>query len=159
MTPHLIDIATLGALPPAPGVYLMKDASGDVIYVGKAANIRNRVRSYFTQSGDNRFSVQFLRRQISNIECVVTANQKEAFLLENTLVKEHHPRFNVRLRDDKTYVSLRFRRSHDFPRLETARIRHNTRSRRDPHDLYFGPYLSSYAVRQTLRFLLRVFPV
>ncbi|MCX7020252.1 MAG: excinuclease ABC subunit UvrC, partial [Candidatus Sumerlaeota bacterium] len=105
------------------------------------------------------FSVQFLRRQISNIECVVTANQKEAFLLENTLIKEHHPRYNVRLRDDKTYVSLRFRRSHDFPRLETARIRHNTRSRRDPHDLYFGPYLSSYAVRQTLRFLLRVFPV
>ncbi len=161
MTEALFDPASLAAFPTGPGVYLMKDRAGDVIYVGKAANLRNRVRNYFTRSGDNRFSVQFLRRQVAAVECIVTANEKEAFLLENTLIKDRQPRYNIRLRDDKTFLSLRFRMNHDFPRLETVRVRPGSgdmkRGGRD--DLYFGPFTSPLAVRETLKFLLKVFPV
>ncbi|MCX7718954.1 MAG: excinuclease ABC subunit UvrC [Candidatus Sumerlaeaceae bacterium] len=156
----LLDPKTLGALPAAPGVYIMRDAEGAVLYVGKATNLRSRVRSYFNKSGDTRFSVQFLRRLVAQVECVVTASEKEAFLLENTLIKEHKPRYNIRLRDDKTYVSLRLRMNHDFPRLEIVRVRRHIRPRGgSPADIYFGPYTSSGAVHETLKFLLKVFPV
>jgi excinuclease ABC subunit C len=138
----------------------MRDAEGAVLYVGKATNLRSRVRSYFNKSGDTRFSVQFLRRLVAQVECVVTASEKEAFLLENTLIKEHKPRYNIRLRDDKTYVSLRLRMNHDYPRLEIVRVRRHIRPRGgSPSDLYFGPYTSSGAVHETLKFLLKVFPV
>ena len=153
------DPETLATFPAQPGVYLMKDGDGTVIYVGKAANLRGRVRNYFTRTGDTRFSVQFIRRQTASVECIVTANEKEAFLLENTLIKHHQPRYNIRLRDDKTYISLRFRMSHDYPRLEAVRIRHGSDVRRGDGDIYFGPYTSGGAVRETLRFLLKVFPV
>lgn len=156
----LLDPKTLGALPAAPGVYIMRDAEGAVLYVGKATNLRSRVRSYFNKSGDTRFSVQFLRRLVAQVECVVTASEKEAFLLENTLIKEHKPRYNIRLRDDKTYVSLRLRMNHDYPRLEIVRVRRHIRPRGgSPADIYFGPYTSSGAVHETLKFLLKVFPV
>ena len=108
-------------LPAQPGVYIFRNADGQVLYVGKAVNLRNRVRSYFGRSGDNRFSIEFIRRQAHTVECVVTANEKEAFLLENELIKRHKPRYNIRLRDDKTYVSLRIRMDHPFPRLEIVR--------------------------------------
>ena len=81
-------------LPDAPGVYLMKDGRGGVLYVGKAANLRSRVRSYF-HGTDNRFSVQYLMRRVTDVEYILTANEKEAFLLENTLIKKHRPRFNI----------------------------------------------------------------
>ena len=155
-----LDPETLGALPAAPGVYVMRDADGAVLYVGKATNLRSRVRSYFNKSGDTRFSVQFLRRLVAQVECVVTASEKEAFLLENTLIKEYKPRYNIRLRDDKTYISLRLRMNHDYPRLEVVRVRRHVRPRGgSPADLYFGPYTSSGAVHETLKFLLKVFPV
>jgi excinuclease ABC subunit C len=155
-----LDPKSLASLPAAPGVYIMRDAEGAVLYVGKATNLRTRVRSYFNQSGDNRFSVQFLRRLVTQVECVVTGSEKEAFLLENTLIKEHRPRYNIRLRDDKTYISLRLRMNHDYPRLEVVRVRRHVRPRGGgPADLYFGPYTSSGAVHETLKFLLKVFPV
>lgn len=166
MSPVIVDVTeaafnpeSLSDFPVSPGVYIMKNASGEILYVGKAANLRNRVRNYFTSSGDNRFSVQFLRRQVAQVECVVTNNEAEAFILENTLIKQHQPRYNIRLRDDKTYISLRLRMDHEFPRLEVVRVRRHSDLRRREKDLYFGPYTNPGAVREVLRFLLKVFPV
>ena len=93
--------------PTSPGVYLMRDAAGEIIYVGKARNLRQRVRSYFSASGDSRYHIKFLMAKVADIEVVLTDTEKEALLLENTLIKQHHPRYNLNLKDDKTYFSLR----------------------------------------------------
>lgn len=159
MTEAVFDPESISAFPTQPGVYIMRNAAGEVLYIGKAANLRGRVRNYFTQSGDTRFNVEFLRRHVARVEFVVTANEKEAFLLENTLIKQHRPRYNIRLRDDKTYLSLRLRMDHEYPRLETIRVRRNTQLPKRGGDLYFGPYTSAASVRAVLRFLLKVFPV
>src|SRR5207237_591802 len=94
-------------LPTDPGCYLFHDRKGRIIYVGKAVNLRNRVRSYFTRTGDTRSFVSLLGGLLGDVETVVTSTEKEALLLENTLVKQHQPRFNVKLRDDKNFLSLR----------------------------------------------------
>ena len=99
----------LDRIPTDPGVYIMKDAAGKVIYVGKAKNLRTRVRQYFRPGGDERFFVAagFLGKLLADIETVVVTDEKEALLLENHLVKRHQPKFNVKLRDDKQYLVLR----------------------------------------------------
>jgi excinuclease ABC subunit C len=166
------DPESLAQFPSTPGVYIMKDAEGTPIYIGKAANLRSRVRQYFHESGDGRHHVEFLKRHVAQVEFVLTANEKEAFLLENTLIKRHQPRYNIRLRDDKTYVSLRFTMNHAFPRLEVLRVRGRDRIQYHPpspqrrregsthrSDRFFGPFDSAHSVRETVRFLLRVFPV
>lgn len=147
----------LDRLSTGPGVYLMHDAADEVIYVGKAANLRNRVRSYFKGSGDNRFSVHYIRTNCRRIETILTGNEKEAFLLENTLIKKYRPKYNVQLRDDKTYVSVAIDMSAQWPRAIITRPRGQVR----PSDrtLYFGPYSSAWSVRQTLKFLQKVFPI
>ncbi len=144
----------IASLPARPGVYLMKDAAGKVIYVGKAANLRSRVRSYFREKGDQRFSVRFLRGRVATVETVVTDTDKEALLLENLFIKKHKPRYNIQLRDDKTYISLRLDTTHEWPRLQRVR-------KRRPGDkaLHFGPFASSAAVKETMRFLQRLFPL
>jgi excinuclease ABC subunit C len=142
-------------IPRAPGVYQMFDARGKIVYVGKAINLRARVRQYFAESGgDERISVPLIRTATHHIETIVTGGEKEAFLLENTLIKRHRPRYNVRLRDDKTYVSVRIDPHEEWPRPTVVR-------RRPPGDraLYFGPYTNAAAIRQTLRFLQKVFPL
>jgi len=142
----------LDALPNQPGVYLMKDRAGRIIYVGKAVNLRNRVRSYFNRSSsDSRAFVQLLDRVLGDLETVVVRTEKEALLLENELIKKHRPRFNVQLRDDKQYLCIRFDTSHQYPRLETVR-----RPRKD-HARYFGPYSSASSIRETLRVVNRFF--
>jgi excinuclease ABC subunit C len=142
----------LDALPNQPGVYLMKDRAGRIIYVGKAVNLRNRVRSYFNRgSSDSRAFVQLLDRVLGDLETVVVRTEKEALLLENELIKKHRPRFNVQLRDDKQYLCLRLDTSHQYPRLETVR-----RTRRDGAR-YFGPYSSASSIRETLRVVNRFF--
>ena len=100
---------TLDRIPTEPGVYLFRDARGRVIYVGKAKNLRARVRQYFRQGGDERFCVAagFLGRAVADVETIVVTSSKEALLLENHLIKKHQPRFNVKLRDDKQYLVLR----------------------------------------------------
>jgi excinuclease ABC subunit C len=144
--------AKLDALPNQPGVYLMKDRAGRIIYVGKAVNLRNRVRSYFTRGGsDARPFVQLLDRVMGDLETVVVRTEKEALLLENELIKKHRPRFNVQLRDDKQYLCLRLDTSHPYPRLETVR-----RPRKDGAR-YFGPYASASSIRETLRVVNRFF--
>lgn len=145
----------VGSFPTAPGVYLMRDKAGKVIYVGKAKNLRARLRSYFRDSGDDRPQIQFLRRRIAAVETIVTTTEKEALLLENTLIKEHRPRYNIQLRDDKTYISLRLDLGHEWPRLHRIR----KRLPGDSKATYFGPFASSQAVRETLRFLLTHFPL
>ncbi|MCC6337940.1 MAG: excinuclease ABC subunit UvrC [Myxococcales bacterium] len=142
----------LDALPNRPGVYLMKDRSGRIIYVGKAVNLRNRVRSYFTRgSSDSRAFVALLDRVLADLETVVVSTEKEALLLENELIKKHRPRFNVQLRDDKNFLCLRLDTAHPYPRLETVR-----RPRRDGAR-YFGPYASANSIRETLRVVNRFF--
>src|SRR5262245_12103047 len=111
----------LAALPVGPGVYLMKSRDGKVIYVGKALELRQRVRSYFSGTGDTRPAVEFLQKRIYEIETIVTQNEKEALLLENNLIKKYQPRYNVRLRDDKNFLALRLSIHEPVPRLSTVR--------------------------------------
>src|ERR1700679_1744639 len=95
-------------LPPQPGVYLFKDKKGTVVYVGKAKSLRSRVRSYFQDAqSDTRSFIPFLHRAVADVDTIVTSGEKEALILENNLIKQHSPRYNVKLRDDKDYLSLR----------------------------------------------------
>jgi len=142
----------LEALPAAPGVYIMKDARGKPIYIGKAAVLRNRVRQYFQPaSGDTRDFVPLLEGIVGDIETVVTSNEKEALLLENTLIKRHQPRFNVKLTDDKNFLVLRLDPDGEWPRLEV------TRRLGDDGAYYFGPYHSATSCREALRVVNRHF--
>lgn len=141
-----------GRVPTAPGCYLMKDTKGKIIYIGKAKNLRARVRTYVNEQ-DSRYSVKFLMKHVASMDFLVTTNEKEALLLENSLIKKHTPRYNLRLKDDKNYVSVRLNVREDFPRLTIVR-RHKKDGAR-----YFGPYGSAHGVRQTLRQLQRLFPL
>jgi excinuclease ABC subunit C len=144
---------TTPSLPDAPGVYIMKNAAGGILYVGKAKSLRTRVRSYFSPTRDTRYQIRFLMARVKDIEYLVTDTEKEALILENTLIKQHHPRYNINLRDDKTYFSLRMDPSEEFPRLTIIR-----RVTRDGAR-YFGPYSSAAAARDVLKQLYRLFPL
>jgi len=140
-------------LPTSPGVYLMRDGKGEIIYVGKARNLRQRVRTYFGATGDGRYHVRFLVARVADIEVMLTDTEKEALLLENTIIKQHHPRYNLDLKDDKTYFSLRLDPREEFPRFSIVR--------KVPRDgaRYFGPYSSATAAREVLRQITRIFPL
>ncbi len=143
----------LEGLPVGPGVYLMRDKSSKVIYVGKAKNLRARVRAYF-RAGDGRSQIQFLMSRVGDVDTLVTANEKEALILENNLIKQYKPRYNIRLKDDKSYLSIKVNVQHPWPRIMATRKIVKDGSR------YFGPYSSAFAVRETLdiiekHFLLR----
>lgn len=138
--------------PAKPGVYLMKDREERVIYVGKARNLRTRLRSY-AGGKDTRPMIPFLLPRIGDVEWIVTGTEKEALILENSLIKKHKPRFNVNLRDDKNFFSIRIDLRESFPRLELVRRIGNDGAR------YFGPFSSSQAVKETLKFLHLVFPL
>ncbi|HEX9621446.1 MAG TPA: excinuclease ABC subunit UvrC [Polyangiaceae bacterium] len=135
----------LNLLPAKPGCYLFRDRKGNVLYVGKAKSLRARVRSYFQDgSNDTRAFIPLLRRSVADLETFVTASEKEAAILENSLIKENQPRYNVKLRDDKEYLNLRLAADHEWPRLDLVR-----RPRPDGAR-YFGPYHSATAARRTL---------
>jgi excinuclease ABC subunit C len=138
--------------PASPGVYLMKDREARVIYVGKANNLKKRLRAY-SRGIDSRFMVPFLVSKVHDIECIVTESEKEALILENTLIKEHRPRYNVIFRDDKTYFTIRIDLTSSFPRFQLVR-----RPKKDGAR-YFGPYPSSTSAKETLRFLQSMFPL
>src|SRR5713226_1159242 len=142
----------LEGLPNQPGVYLMKDRQGEVVYVGKALNLRSRVAQYFQErSSDTRAFIPFLEELLGDVEVTITPSEKDAFLLENELIKKHRPRFNVRLRDDKNFISLRLSSTHPYPRLEVVR-----RVRKDGAR-YFGPFASASSIRETLSIVNRHF--
>ncbi|MGE5217869.1 MAG: excinuclease ABC subunit UvrC [Chloroflexota bacterium] len=133
----------LANLPSRPGVYLMRDKGGKVIYVGKAKDLRARVRAYFNNS-DERSQIQFLLRRVEDIETLVTVNDKEALILENNLIKQYKPRYNIRLKDDKSYLSIKVTTQHAWPRIFATRkiVKDGNR--------YFGPFSSAIAARETI---------
>jgi excinuclease ABC subunit C len=149
------DAKLLDQFPLQPGVYLMKDATGVVIYVGKAKQLKNRIKQYFAASGDSRPMIPFLIRQIAHIDTIVVPSEKEALLLENTLIKKHQPKFNAILKDDKTFVSLMINNKHPWPMIRLVRCK----GERKADGLYFGPYTSAYSARQTYELLTRLFPL
>lgn len=150
----MIDQKTFEDIPRSPGVYLMKNAKGEIIYIGKALNLRSRVRSYFS-GADTRHSVPFIARKAESIEWLITNTEKEALILENNLIKMHRPRYNIVWRDDKTYISLRIDAAKKFPRISIVRVRGKIKDKA----LYFGPYSSAGSVRETLRLLNKTFPL
>ena len=142
----------LKLLPERPGCYLFRDAAGDILYVGKALSLRHRARSYFQAGRGLEGKTLLLVAQVADVECIVTDSEVEALLLENNLIKQHQPRYNIRLRDDKTYPYLRLDLGEAWPRLQLVR-----RTREDGAR-YFGPYPHSTAVWETMETLRRVFP-
>ncbi len=143
----------LDHLPSHPGVYLFKDAQGEIIYIGKAAVLADRVRSYFQKGTDHSPKTGLLVSQIADLETMVTRSELEALILESNLVKRHRPRFNVVLRDDKQYPYVRLPIKEDFPRLSIVR-----RVQKDGA-LYYGPYTPTNALRETLKVIKHVFPL
>lgn len=141
----------LGNLPTKTGVYIHKDVEGNVLYVGKAINLRSRVRSYFHTTVDSNKTLR-LRRQIADIEVITTDSELEALLLEMNLIKQYQPPFNVRLKDDKRYPYIKVHWADPFPKVTVTR-----RMTRDG-GRYFGPYTSVWAVQQTLDLLRKIFP-
>ncbi len=144
--------ANLRRLPTSPGVYLMKNADGRVLYVGKADALRNRVRSYFTARGPDDARISRMVTEVVDVEYIVTDTVSEAYLLESNLIKQHRPRFNIRLRDDKSYPFVKITLAEDFPRIVRTRrlVRDGSR--------YFGPYASASSVDETLKLLRKIFP-
>jgi len=142
----------LKALPARPGVYLFKDAGDNVLYVGKAASLYHRVGSYFGSSQDASPKLRRLVAQVAQFEFFVTDSEQEAILLECNLIKKYRPRFNVRLKDDKTYPYLKVSLGEDWPRVYITRRLENDGAR------YFGPYASAGSVRTTLALLRKLFP-
>ena len=145
--------AKLAQLPDRPGVYLYKDGKGQIVYVGKAASLRSRVRSYFQESRARDAKTDALVGQIRDLECIVTGNELEALILESNLVKRHRPRYNIILRDDKHYPFLKLTTNEEYPRLVVAR-----RVQRDGA-AYFGPFYPATAMRETLRLVRQLFPL
>jgi len=140
-------------LPTASGVYLFKDKKGTILYVGKAGNIKHRVSSYFQRTGRRDAKTLALIEKVAEIDTIVTDTEKEAFILENNLIKEHQPRYNIKLRDDKNYPCLRLTLEEEFPTLCIVR-----RIKKD-ESLYFGPYPSATSLRETLKLIRRLFPI
>lgn len=141
----------IASLPEEPGVYLMKDEGGRVLYVGKAKNLNKRVRSYFEGGRDERVQIPFLEAAVADIETVVVGNEKEALILENELIKQHKPPFNIKLREGGNFVYLKLDPRKDYPRLEV------TRQVAPDGAQYFGPYPAARALRETLRVINRHF--
>ena len=149
--------ARLETIPHEPGCYIMRNKRGRIIYIGKAKDLNLRVRNYFQQSGDPRPFVRWLPTVLGDIETIITANEKEALILENNLIKKHKPRFNVRLKDDKNFLSLRIDTDEQWPRVISQR------NKKDGKGRHFGPYHSAGAIRSTLNvinkhFMLRTCP-
>jgi excinuclease ABC subunit C len=143
----------LAHLPDSPGVYLFKNEHGDIIYIGKAAVLADRVRSYFQKGADHNLKTSLLVTHITDVETMVTRSELEALILESNLVKRHKPRFNIVLRDDKQYPYVRLPIKDDFPRLSIVR-----RVQKDGA-LYYGPYTPANALRETLKVIKHVFPL
>jgi excinuclease ABC subunit C len=139
--------------PQKPGVYLMKDGGGTVIYVGKARDLRSRVSSYLKEGGDGRFQIAFLMRRVETIDTLLAETERQALLLERQLITQYKPRYNIRLKDDKAYFSIRIDRGKEWPRLELVR-----RQQSDGAD-YFGPFTYSYELKQVLDVIKKVVPL
>jgi len=142
----------LRGLPTSPGVYLMKDAEGNILYVGKGANLRHRLGSYFGAGQKLTPKLQRMVSRVDDLDYFVTTSEQEALILELNLIKRHHPRYNVRLKDDKAFPYLKIDLNEDWPRV------HITRRLEENGGRYFGPFASAKSVRQTLKLIKGIFP-
>ncbi len=143
----------LKAVPQLPGVYLFKNLNGDVIYVGKARILRNRLRSYFQDPDKLDPKVRAMMSRVNDFDYIVTSGDMEALILESNLIKSHQPRYNILLRDDKSYPYLKVTLQEDYPRITMTREKHHDDSR------YFGPYTNVTAIKSVLRLLTDLFPI
>ena len=141
----------LKKLPPSPGVYIMHDADDAIIYVGKAISLRNRVRSYFRESTVKSPKIEKMVSKIARFEYIITDSELEALVLENNLIKEHSPKYNTLLKDDKTYPYIKVTVGEDYPRILFSRQMKKDKSK------YFGPYTSAGAVKDTIELLNKLF--
>ena len=151
MTSNLI-LEQLKQLPASPGVYLLKDAEGNILYIGKAANLHHRVRSYFGTGQKLPPKLKRMVTRVNDFDFLVTSSEQEALILELNLIKRHRPHYNVRLKDDKTFPYLKIDPNEDWPRV------HITRRLEQDGGRYFGPFASAKSVRQTLKIIKRIFP-
>ena len=151
MTNNLI-AEQLKQLPTSPGVYLLRDATGNILYVGKAANLHHRVRSYFGAGQKLSLKLQRMVARVNELDFFITSSEQEALILECNLIKRHRPRYNVRLKDDKTFPYLKIDLNDDWPRV------HITRRLEEDGGRYFGPFASAKSVRQTLKVIKGIFP-
>ncbi|HZJ85187.1 MAG TPA: excinuclease ABC subunit UvrC [Syntrophomonadaceae bacterium] len=143
----------LKSVPLKPGVYLFKDKEGQIIYVGKAKALRNRMRSYFQALDKLHPKVKFMMKRVANFDYIVTNNEVEALILENNLIKSYQPRYNMQLRDDKTYPYLKITTAEEFPRI------YITREKKDGVSKYFGPYPEVGSLKETVKILTNLFPL
>jgi excinuclease ABC subunit C len=148
----MIDESALNNLPESAGVYFFKDKDNKIIYIGKARNLRDRVKSYFRE-GPRDAKTEHLIKNIDHFDILLTENEKEAFLLENNLIKEHTPKYNVNLRDDKTYISLKVNLNHPYPGIYV------TREIRNDGAIYLGPYPHARDVKEVLKLVQSIYPV
>ncbi|HEY4716913.1 MAG TPA: excinuclease ABC subunit UvrC [bacterium] len=146
-------IQKLNSAPDKPGVYLLKNSSGRAIYVGKAKRLNNRLRSYFSKESDTRYQMGVLKQAIADFDYIITGNEKESLILENELIKKYKPKFNIKLKDDKSFVTIRITTNHPFPMI------HVLRKPVQDGSLIFGPYSSARDTRKTLKLLLKAFPM
>ena len=145
-------VEQLQQLPTSPGVYLMRDDEGNILYVGKAANLRQRVRSYFSTGQKLSPKLQRLVCRVNDLDFFVTNSEQEALILELNLIKSHRPHYNVRLKDDKTFPYLKIDLNEDWPRV------YITRRLEEDGGHYFGPFASAKSIRQTLKVIKGIFP-
>ena len=141
----------LKKLPAKPGVYIMHDQDDAIIYVGKAISLRNRVRSYFRESTNKSPKIEKMVTKIARFEYIVTDSELEALVLENNLIKEHNPKYNTMLKDDKTYPYIKVTVGEDFPRVLFSRQMKKDKSR------YFGPFTSAFAVKDTIELINKLY--
>lgn len=144
----------LKVYPETPGVYLMKGKRGEVLYVGKANNIKQRLKQYFVPGGDGRPQIPFLMPKVFEIDTLSVRSEKEALILESNLIKEHKPKYNALLKDDKSYIALKIAKE-EWPKVDIVRYRGQPKK----DGLYFGPYSNSTAARRTLDLIHKIFPL
>ena len=149
-----MDTVKLDHLPTQPGVYLMKSQNGEILYVGKAKNLRQRIKQYFVSGGDGRTMIPFLIAQVAHVDTVILSSEKEALLYESTLIKKHQPKYNALFKDDKSYIAIKVTK-HQWPMLQLVRYRGQPK----PDGLYFGPYTSAHSAREMLDVLQRMIPM
>jgi len=142
---------TIKAFPNSPGIYRMKNERGTILYIGKAKDLKKRVQSYWSKAAQDRYQIEFLLKKVRTIDCIVTDTEKEALILENTLIKKHKPKYNIDLRDDKTFPSIKLSIKDEYPRI------YYTREIKQDGGLYYGPYASAFACKQVIDFIERYF--
>ncbi|MGD9552207.1 MAG: GIY-YIG nuclease family protein, partial [Candidatus Caldatribacteriota bacterium] len=143
-------------LPEQSGVYLFKDRTGEIIYIGKAVSLKNRVSSYFSQSNSHSIKVRQMINQIDNIEYIITASEMEALLLESRLVKKNKPYFNIQLKDDKSYPYIQITKSHSFPAIHLVR---KTSKIAEKKALFYGPFTDVETTRKAVQKLRYIFKI